>query len=76
MHTDDDGRTPPEEAAADKAAGADEKGTLWRFDLARRKATRLADDVSEFKVSADLQTMALLCDEEGEAAVRVVGVLG
>jgi len=32
--------------------------------------------VSEFKVSADLQTMALLCDEEGEAAVRVVGVLG
>ena len=50
MHTDDDGRTPPEEAAADKAAGADEKGTLWRFDLARRKATRLADDVSEFKV--------------------------
>ena len=71
VHTDDDGRTPPEEAAADAAVGADEKGTLWRYDLGKRKATRLAEDVTEFKLSADLQTMALLCDEDGAAAVRV-----
>ena len=71
VHTDDDGRTPPEEAAADAAAGAVDKGTLWRYDLGKRKATRLADDVTEFKLSADLQTMALLCDEDGAPAVRV-----
>ena len=39
VHTDDDGRTPPEEAAADKAAGADEKGTLWRSGLGLARVT-------------------------------------
>ena len=39
MHTDDDRRTPPEEAAADKAAGADEKGTLWRSGLGLARVT-------------------------------------
>eukprot|EP00965_Chrysotila_dentata_P247683 6207895-Pleurochrysis_carterae.AAC.1 len=51
--------------------GDDEKGCLMRLTLGKRGApVRLVEDVCDFALSADLQTVVTLCDESGELVMR------
>jgi hypothetical protein len=68
---DGDGSAPYGGGAAAGADEEEEKGALVRYDLGRRKQTQLCEDVVEFAVSHDLQTMALLCDEDKTPTLRV-----
>lgn len=56
----------------DERDGDDEgAGTLVRCELGSGRETELIADVLEFALSADLATVAVLCDEDGERALRV-----
>ena len=69
-------RAPEADGDGDDGAGAEEDdepaGSMMRYDLGTRKEAELIADVVEIRLSADLATVAVLCEDgAGEPRIRV-----